>query len=95
MKRGDELAKKYADERLAIVNKELSETSYMRHTKMKVNIFDGYDIESAYSDGYEKAVQDITQLADDMYLAAQYLTTDASRLHKAMEAYKQWKITNS
>lgn len=29
----------------------------------------------------------IKKLADAMYLAAQYLTTDASRLHKAMDEY--------
>ena len=29
----------------------------------------------------------LKQLADAMYEAAQYLTTDASRLHKAMNDY--------
>lgn len=37
----------------------------------------------------EKAVK----LADAMYYAAQYLTTDASRLHKAMEEYHNFMIT--
>ena len=32
------------------------------------------------------------KLADAMYYAAQYLTTDASRLHKAMEEYHQFII---
>ena len=36
----------------------------------------------------EKAVK----LADNMYYAAQYLTTDASKLHKAMEDYHQFII---
>ena len=33
------------------------------------------------------------KLADAMYYAAQYLTTDASRLRKAMEEYHQFIIT--
>ena len=34
----------------------------------------------------------IKKLADAMYYAAQYLTTDASRLHKAMEEYRKFII---
>lgn len=34
----------------------------------------------------------LKELADNMYNAAQYLTTDASRLHKAMEEYRQYVI---
>ena len=37
----------------------------------------------------------IKQLADAMYYAAQHLTTDASRLHKAMEDYHQFNIQNN
>ena len=33
------------------------------------------------------------KLADGMYYAAQYLTTDASRLRKAMEEYHRFIIT--
>lgn len=40
-------------------------------------------------DKLEKAVK----LADAMYHAAQYLTTDASRLRKAMDEYHQFIIT--
>lgn len=40
-------------------------------------------------DKLEKAVK----LADAMYHAAQYLTTDASRLRRAMDAYHQFIIT--
>lgn len=35
----------------------------------------------------------IVKLANAMYYAAQNLTTDASRLHKAMEEYRQFVIT--
>jgi len=35
----------------------------------------------------------IRKLADAMYYAAQYLTTDASRLRKAMDEYHQFIIT--
>ena len=34
----------------------------------------------------------IKKLADEMYRAAQYLTTDASHLHKAMDEYHQFII---
>lgn len=34
----------------------------------------------------------LRKLADAMYYAAQYLTTDASRLHKAMDEYHQFII---
>ena len=39
----------------------------------------------------EKLIK-IKKLADAMYYAAQYLTTDASRLHKAMDEYHQFII---
>jgi hypothetical protein len=34
----------------------------------------------------------IKKLADEMYRAAQYLTTDASHLHKAMDEYHQFIV---
>lgn len=37
-------------------------------------------------------MKQLQRLADAMYSAAQYLTTDASRLHKAMEEYHQFII---
>ena len=39
----------------------------------------------------EKLIK-IKKLADAMYYAAQYLTTDASRLHKAMDKYHKFTI---
>lgn len=39
----------------------------------------------------EKLVK-VVELADAMYHSAQNLTTDASRLHKAMEEYHQFII---
>ena len=42
----------------------------------------------------EPKLQKLKQLADGMYHAAQYLTTDASRLRKAMEEYHQFIIQN-
>lgn len=39
----------------------------------------------------EKLVK-LKKLADAMYDAAQYLTTDASRLHKAMNEYNQFIV---
>lgn len=40
----------------------------------------------------EKKLKQLRRLADAMYLAAQHLTIDASRLHKAMDEYYQFII---
>ena len=40
----------------------------------------------------EPKLQKLKKLADGMYRAAQYLTTDASHLRKAMEEYHQFII---
>lgn len=40
----------------------------------------------------EEKLEKLNKLADAMYYAAQYLTTDASRLHKAMDEYHQFII---
>lgn len=37
-------------------------------------------------------IEKLKKLADAMYNAAQYMTTDASRLRKAMEEYHQFVI---
>ena len=37
-------------------------------------------------------LEKLKKLADAMYYAAQHLTTDASRLHKAMDEYHQFII---
>lgn len=37
-------------------------------------------------------LEKLKKLADAMYYAANYLTTDASRLHKAMDEYHQFII---
>lgn len=42
----------------------------------------------------EPKLQKLRKLADGMYRAAQYLTTDASHLRKAMEEYHQFIIQN-
>jgi len=40
----------------------------------------------------KEKLEKLKKLADAMYYAAQHLTTDASRLHKAMEEYHQFII---
>lgn len=40
----------------------------------------------------KKKLKEIKKLADAMYHAAQYLTTDASRLYKAMDEYHKFII---
>ena len=42
----------------------------------------------------KEKLEKVVKLADAMYHAAQYLTTDASRLHKAMEEYHQFIIND-
>ena len=66
-KRAEEFSIKYADEQLAIIDKELSESNYSRHTKMGVHIFDGSDIEQAAMDGYEQAEKDLALTKDDVW----------------------------
>lgn len=66
MTRAEEFSIKYADNKLAIVDKELSETNYHRHTKMGVHIFDGSDIEQAAMDGYEQAEKDLALTWEDV-----------------------------
>lgn len=39
-----------------------------------------------------KKLSKLRELAGNMYHAAQYLTTDASKLHKTMEEYRQYVI---
>ena len=40
----------------------------------------------------KEKLERLKKLADAMYYAAQYLTTDASRLHKAMDEYHKFII---
>ena len=40
----------------------------------------------------KEKLEKLKKLADAMYYAAQYLTTDASKLHKAMDEYHQFLI---
>lgn len=40
----------------------------------------------------KEKLEKIKELADNMYHEAQYLTTDASRLHKSMEEYHKFII---
>lgn len=46
----------------------------------------------AGSEAMREKLSKLEELADKMYHAAQYLTTDASRLHNAMEEYRQYVI---
>ena len=55
---------------------------------LTIGILCGIQIQKARTPKTE--VDEIKKLADDMYYAAQYLTTDASRLRKAMAEYKHY-----
>lgn len=49
-------------------------------------------VEYINKDLADEKLSKLKELADNMYYAAQYLTTDASRLHKAMENYRNYII---
>ena len=63
---------------------------------LKYTGFTGSDVQNAFGAGLDTAKDEklskLKKLADAMYHEAQYLTTDASRLHKAMEEYRQYVI---
>ena len=42
----------------------------------------------------EEIITELKYHADKMYTAAQYMTTDASQLHKAMKEYHQFIVTD-
>lgn len=63
-KRAEILSAVYADERLNVANPELAISAYARHTKMKIHVFDGNDLEAAFEDGYEQAEKDIIFLIE-------------------------------
>ena len=42
----------------------------------------------------EEIITELKYHADKMYTAAQYMTTDASQLKKAMEEYRQFIVTD-
>lgn len=46
----------------------------------------------AGSEAMREKLDKIKELADNMYYAAQYLTTDASKLHEAMKQYRYFTI---
>ena len=41
----------------------------------------------------EEIITELKYHADKMYTAAQYMTTDASQLHKAMKDYRNFIVT--
>ena len=55
----EEKAMAYADRKLKVADPKLAESGYQRHTKMRVNMFSGGDVEEAYQDGYEQGEQDL------------------------------------
>ena len=94
----DEVAKEYASDDLMQANLEIpafkagAEYQYQKDryefAKIKAKIWEeGYDAGAKFE---LKHCAKLKELADNMYSAAQYLTTDASRLHKAMEEYKHY-----
>lgn len=55
----EEKSMAYADKKLKAADPKLAESGYQRHTKMRVNIFSGSDVEEAYQEGYEQGEQDL------------------------------------
>lgn len=70
---------------------------YLQEKKRADNLQSAIEVaeDHAYLAGAEamrEKLSKLKKLADKMYYAAQYLTTDASKLHKAMEEYRQYVI---
>lgn len=65
----------YVDEQLAIVDPELSQSNYHRHTKMGVKMFTGSDIEQAYEDGANFVISEVETLLQELKEKNQTLWT--------------------
>ena len=52
----EELAKHYANQKV-LANPRNAFTGYSWDTQKKLTVFDGYEIEQAYEDGFDKAVE--------------------------------------
>lgn len=68
MSKAEDLAIKYADNKLQMIDPELWQTRYSRYRKMGIRVMTGSDIEQAYQDGYEQAEKDLVLRWDDIGL---------------------------
>ena len=47
----EKACEKYADERLKIIRPDIYDSSYSRSTKMTLDLFEGYELETAFEEG--------------------------------------------
>ena len=61
----EEAYEKYADERLKIIRPDIYDSSYSRSTKMTFDLFEGYELETAFEEGAnwqkEQMMKDATE----------------------------------
>lgn len=88
MSKIEEMSAKYADERLSLLRPDISDSSYSRHTKMTLNLFDGYELESAYEKGANAVLEEI-----EKYISELPCKSDGELLNQKMlwQSVKQLK----
>ena len=69
-------SEKYADKKLMIVDPEFAKSSYLRHNKMRVHYFDGYDLEQAFDDGIEWKLSSIWRSPEEEPKRGEWIVLD-------------------
>ena len=62
MSKIEEMSAKYTDERLNLLRPDIRDSSYSRHTKMTLDLFDGYELESAFEEGAKAVLEEIEKI---------------------------------
>ena len=63
--KAEEKAQAYADARLELLRPDIAADNYSRSRKMSLDVFDGFEVESAYENGYEQALKDLWHDANE------------------------------
>ena len=62
-KKAEELSVAYTDARLELLRPDIAADNCARGRKMSLDVFEGYEVESAYEAGYEQAEKDVIERA--------------------------------
>ena len=101
--KAEEKAQAYADARLELLRPDIAADNYSRSRKMSLDVFDGFEVESAYENGYEQALKDLWHNATDPndlpeidreVIALQGLKGGGSRIVFAHRPPASWIGTN-
>lgn len=79
-----ELSEHYANQKV-LANPRNAFTGYSWDTQKKLTTFDGYDIEQAYEDGYDKAVELAREWLEEIFGAYQNKDNVIEIFRKKME----------